>query len=154
MTALKMSQILRCVTNLHYSHLTRMHGIGLGNIFWFPKFSERKEINLQLMLLPINNSSFYIPVSVCCSSPRGHKHKPVCCMWWFISAEFLYIYLWFSFSSAIIFRTSELEHRYLAIGHYYPIKTVLSSKDFPSCPMIFGNKASEDKGNILHSLFQ
>lgn len=32
MTALKMSQILHCVKNLPYSHLTSMHGIGLENI--------------------------------------------------------------------------------------------------------------------------
>lgn len=31
---------------------------------------------------------------------------------------------------------------------------MFSSKDLFLCPMLFGNKASEDRLNVLHSLFQ
>lgn len=114
-----------------------MHGIGLENIFWFPMVTERKEINSQLMLFPVHNAEkclFQQP-------ERGHTHEQVCCIWWFISTKFLYLHLWLSFYSALLFRRiSELEQKKLAIGHSLLIKiNYVIFQIFPFMLMLFGN---------------
>lgn len=149
-----MSQILHCVKNLPYSHLTSMHRIGLASIVWFPIINERKEINLQLMLFSVNNSSLYIPTRVCSSSPRGYKHDPVCCMWWFISAKFL---------SLIQLRfCSPFQENIWAGAQTLTIgQSLLSKKNYAffqrypfTLHTFWKYKASEDRENILYSLFQ
>lgn len=76
---------------------------------------------------------------VCSSSLRGHRHEPVCCMWWFISTKFLYLHLWLNFNFAVLFRRiSALEQKNLAIGQSLLIKiNYVFFQKFPFMPYAF-----------------